>query len=77
VYGDFDSEVTWKGIPALYYYGSPLNFKAAQDYPPNICFCEHIEDEPPECLKSGVLDIYNCLGKILNIYNSLDKDLDL
>lgn len=62
LYADFDSEVTWKGLRALNYYASPLNYKAAQEYPPNICFCEHIEDEPPQCLKSGVLDMYNCQG---------------
>jgi hypothetical protein len=77
VYADFDSEVTWKGIRVLYYYSSPLNLKAAQDYPPNICFCEHIEDEPPQCLKSGVLDVYNCQGKILKLYSSRDNLLDL
>jgi hypothetical protein len=77
MYADFDSEVTWKGVRALYYSSSPLNYKAAKDYPPNICFCEHIEDEPPQCLKSGALDIYNCQGKILNLYSSLDKDLGL
>jgi hypothetical protein len=71
LYAEFDSEVTWRGIPVFTYYGSPLNLKSAQDYPPNICFCEHREDEPPECLKSGVLDTYNCLGKILILYNSI------
>ncbi|PNF15089.1 hypothetical protein B7P43_G15994, partial [Cryptotermes secundus] len=62
MYAEFDSYVTWRGVRMMYFPGSPLNLKAAADYPPNICFCEHIEDEPPQCLKSGVLDVFNCQG---------------
>jgi hypothetical protein len=52
----------WNGIPAFHYVGGVDNFKAAKDFPPNICFCEDTGDESPECLKSGAFDLYNCLG---------------
>jgi hypothetical protein len=71
LYVDFESETTWKGLPAFRYVAGVHNFEAAKDFPPNICFCEDVGDELPECLEAGVLDLYNCLGNVLGFRNSM------
>lgn len=76
LYAEFETETKWKGLPAFRYVSGVHNLQEAKDFPPNICFCEDSEDETPECLKSGVLDLYNCLGKVLGIRNSMAKVLD-
>ena len=73
LYADFESETVWKGLPAFRYVASVHNFEDPKDFPPNICFCEDTGDEVPECLKSGVLDLYSCLGKVLGFKNSMEK----
>jgi len=76
LYVEFDTETTWKGLPAFHYLSGVHNFEAAVDFPPNICFCEDTGEESPECLKSGVLDLYNCLGKVLGFKSSMENVLD-
>lgn len=66
---EFDTEIMWRGLPAFRYAADVHNFEDAKDFPPNICFCEDTGDESPECLKSGVLDLYNCLGKVHGFKN--------
>jgi len=68
LYAVYESELTWKGLPVFHYVAGVHNFEDAKDFPPNICFCEEAEDESPECLKSGVLDLYPCLGNVQEQY---------
>jgi hypothetical protein len=75
LYAEFETETMWSGIPAFRFVGGVHNFEDAKDYPPNICFCEDPEDESPECLKTGVLDLYNCLGNVLGFRNSMGRVL--
>jgi hypothetical protein len=77
LYAEFETETMWKGLPALRYVTGIHNFEAAKDFPPNICFCEDTGEETPECLKAGVLDLYNCLGNILGFRNGMEKVPDL
>jgi len=76
LYAVFESEMTWKGLPAFHYVGGVHNFEAAKDFPPNICFCEDTGEDSPECLNSGALDLYQCLGNVLGFRNSMEKVLD-
>jgi len=76
LYADFESENTWKGLPTLRYVGGVHNFEDAKDYPPNICFCEDTGEDEPDCQKSGVLDLYQCLGNVLGFRNSMEKVID-
>jgi hypothetical protein len=63
----------WKGLPALHYVGGVHNLEAAEDFPPNSCFCEETGNGSPQCLKSGVLNLDNCLGKALGFRSILGK----
>jgi len=72
----FESENTWKGLPVYRYVGSVHNFEDAKDFPPNICFCEDTGKDSPECLKSGVFHLYECLGNVLGFTNGMEKVFD-
>lgn len=76
LYADFETETMWKGLPSFRYSGGVHNFDAANDFPPNICFCEDTGEESPECLKAGVFDLYNCLGNVLGFRNIIGKVLE-
>jgi hypothetical protein len=39
------------------------------------CFCEDIENRRPECLNLGVLNLYNCFGKVFGFRSIMGKFL--
>ncbi|KAJ9584879.1 hypothetical protein L9F63_020779 [Diploptera punctata] len=61
---EYERDVKVEGVPALRFLASKNLFTSGEEYAPNMCFCDGKKGTPPEkrvCLKSGALDLYNCL----------------